>query len=77
MPNIGPTELIILFLVCVVPLAVVALVVVTIILAIKKNSRKKPRLCPYCRSKIPADASVCKYCSRAIEPEAESSSPST
>lgn len=26
------------------------------------------RNCPYCKSKIPADATVCRYCHRDVQP---------
>lgn len=73
MPNIGPTECIILLVLCAIPVAVIALIV-AVVRASQKSSATKTKLCPYCKSRIHADAVVCRYCTRTIEPKAESPS---
>ena len=73
MPSLGIPELVILSVVCAVPILIIALIVV-VVRASRKSSATKTKLCPYCKSQIHADAIVCKYCTRTIEPEAESSS---
>jgi hypothetical protein len=67
MPNLGPTELIIVLMCIAIPVVVIA-AIVAIVLASRKNFATKMKMCPYCKSQIPADAVVCKYCTRAIEP---------
>jgi len=65
--NVGPTELIIIILMC---LPVIILVAIAVVLIVRRREllfSKRVR-CPHCAEWIMPDAKVCRYCGRDVPP---------
>jgi hypothetical protein len=54
----------------VVPAAVLVIAIVFSVIGWRLGEKREAslRTCPYCRSKIPREASVCRYCQRELAP---------
>ncbi len=69
LPNIGPTELIIvLCLTCLPVIVVIALAGGLIRMRSQRSKTSDYRACPHCAEPIRAEAKVCRYCGRDVHP---------